>query len=72
MCLECVENFAQFLNHLEGSMKLPSGKYLPENYLGILSPIKIPTINIAPRENPSFGNSSSNNCFGTNEKTEFL
>ena len=54
--MECafdyVERFALLLNDLDGSMKLPPGKYHPENCLRIFSPMKIPTMNIAPQENP--------------------
>ena len=48
MCLDYIERFAMSLNGLESSMKLPPGKYLPKNCLGIFFPIKIPTINIDP------------------------
>ena len=41
------ERFALLLNDLDGLMKLPPGKYPPENSLGIFSPMKIPTMNIA-------------------------
>ena len=43
-----VERFALLLNDLDGSMKLPPGKYHPENCLRIFSPMKIPTMNIPP------------------------
>ena len=48
MCFDYVERFALLLNDLDGSTKLPPGKYPPENCLEIFSPMKIPTINIAP------------------------
>ena len=71
MCFDFAERFALLLNDLEGSMKFPPGKYPPENCLGIFSPMKIPTMNIASWENPPCGNSSGNNCFATNEKTDY-
>ena len=40
MCFVYVEKCAQLLNDLDGSMKLPPGKYPPENCLGIFSPMK--------------------------------
>ena len=50
--VECVfnyvERFALLLNDFDDSIKLPPGKYPPENCLGIFSPMKIPTMNIAP------------------------
>ena len=52
ICFDYVEKFAQLLNDLGGSMKLPPGKYPPENCLGIFSPMKIPTVNIALLEKP--------------------
>ena len=73
--VECVfdyaERFALLLNYSDGSMKLPPGKYHPENCLRIFSPMKISTMNIAPYDSPC-GNSSGNNCFATNEKTGYL
>ena len=48
MCFDYVERFAQLLNDLNGPMKLPPERYLQENCLEIFSPIKIPTMNIAP------------------------
>ena len=47
MCFHYVERFALLLNDLEGSMILSPGKYALENYLGIFSPMKIPTMFIA-------------------------
>ena len=67
-----MERFALLLNDLDGSMKLPPKKYHPENRLRIFSPMKISTMNIAPSENPPSGNSSGNQCFETNEKTDYL
>ena len=53
MCFDYVERFALLLNDLEGSMKLPPGKYPPESCLRIFSLMKIPTMNIAPwKKNP--------------------
>ena len=72
MCFDHVERFALLLNDLEGSMKLAPGKYALENCLGIFSPMKIPTMFIAKWENPPCGNSSGNNCFATNEKSDSL
>ena len=72
MCFDYNERFALLLNDSEGSMKLPPGRYPPESCLGIFSPMKIPTMNIAPWENPPCGNSSGNNFFVTNEKTDYL
>ena len=46
------ERFALLLNDLDGLMKLPPGKYPPENSLGIFPPLKIPTINFALKEAP--------------------
>ena len=51
MCFDYVEIFTLFLNDLDASLKLPPGKYPPENCLGIFSPMKIPTMNIASSEN---------------------
>ena len=48
MFFDYVERFALLLNDLEGSMKLPSGKYHPEICLGIYFPTKIQTMSIAP------------------------
>ena len=48
MCFDYVERFTLLLNDLDGSMKLPPGKYPPENCLGVFSSMKIPTMNIAP------------------------
>ena len=48
ICFEYVERFAPLLNDLEGLLKIPPGKYPQENCLGIFSPIKISTMNIAP------------------------
>ena len=70
MCLDYVERFALLLNDLESSMKLPPGKYPPENCLRIFSPMKIPTMNIAQSENTPCGNSSGKNCFSKNEKKQ--
>ena len=36
MCFDYVERFTLLLNDLDGSMKLPPGKYPPENCLGFL------------------------------------
>ena len=52
MCFDYVERFVQLLNDLNSSMKLPPGKYPPEDCLGTFSPMKIPTMNIGPSENP--------------------
>ena len=71
MCFDFAERFALLLNDLEGSMKFPRGKCPLENCLGIFSPMKIPTMNIASWENPPCGNSSGNNCFATNVKTDY-
>ena len=48
MCFDYVKRFSLLLNDLDESMKLPPGKYPPENCLGIFSPMKIPTMNIVP------------------------
>ena len=40
MCFDYTERFALLLNDLNGSMKLPSGKYPPENCLETFSPWK--------------------------------
>ena len=69
-CFDYVERFALLFNDLEGSMKLPPGKYPLEHCLGIFSPMKIPTMFIAKWENPRCGNSSGNNYFAANEKTD--
>ena len=71
MYFDYVERFALLLNDLEGSMKLSPGKYPPENCLGIFSPMKISTMNIFPWENSPCGNTSCNNFFATNEKTDY-
>ena len=47
ICFSYVERFALLLNDLNGSMKLATGKYLPEDCLGTLSPMKMSTMNIA-------------------------
>ena len=68
VCFDYAERFALLLNDLEGSMKLPPGKYPLENCLGIFCPMKTPTMFIAKWENPPCGNSSGSNYFATNEK----
>ena len=40
------------MSDLNGSMKLLPRKYLQEDCLGNVSPMKIPAMNIAPQENP--------------------
>ena len=50
MCLDYGERFSLLLNDLDDSMKLPPRKYSAENCLGYFSPIKIPKMNIAPKE----------------------
>ena len=72
MCFHYVERFALLLNDFDGSMKLPLGTHPPENFLGIFSPLKIPTMNIAPWKNPHGRNSAGNNYFATNGKTDYL
>ena len=52
ICFDFVERFALSLNDWDGSMKTSPGKYPPENCFGIFSPMKIPTMNITPQENP--------------------
>ena len=47
VCFDYAERFALLLNDLEGSMKLPPGKYPLETSLGIFCPMKIPTMIIA-------------------------
>ena len=56
MCSDYVERFALFLNDLDGSMKLPYGKYPLENIVNIKTPL-VETF-------------SGNNHFATNEKAE--
>ena len=72
MCFNYAERFALLLNDLDGSMKLPPGKYPPENCHRIFSPMKIPAMKISPQEKPSCENSFGNNCFAKNEKTDYL
>ena len=48
MCFDYVERYALLLNELNDSMKLPPGEYSPDDCLGIFTPIKIPTMSIAP------------------------
>ena len=50
MCFDYVEIFALFLNDLNGSMKLPPGKYRLEDCLETFSPIKILTMNISHKK----------------------
>ena len=40
MCFEYIERFALLLNNLKGSMKLPPGKYPPEDWLRTSLPWK--------------------------------
>ena len=72
MFFDYIERFSLLLNDLDGLMKLPPKKYRPENRLRIFSPMKISTMNIAPSENPPCRNSSGNQCFATNEETDYL
>ena len=69
MCFDYVERYAMLLNELNDSIKLPPGEYPPDDCLGIFSPIKIPTMSIAPWENHPCKNSSGENCFATCIKT---
>ena len=66
-----VERLAVLLNDFGGLTKLSIGKYHPENYLKIFSPMKIPTMIIVLSENFLCGNFLSYNWFLTNEKTDY-
>ena len=72
MCFDYVEIFTLLLNDLEGSMKLPPGRYPPESCLGIFSPWKSQQWILLHEKTPPCGNSSGNNFFATNEKTDYL